>query len=89
LIDEFDEWEDEDDRGWDKEIKKSTYFNKYGSNDSFTKAARGTANILTFINKNQSTSIDFEEILDDMENEEQNLFNLNEKINILKIELKE
>ncbi|CAI2192781.1 18708_t:CDS:2, partial [Funneliformis geosporum] len=80
LIDEFDEWEDEDDRGWDKE---------YGSNDSFTKAARGTANILTFINKNQSTSIDFEEILDDMENEEQNLFNLNEKINILKIELKE
>ncbi|CAI2181705.1 15450_t:CDS:2 [Funneliformis geosporum] len=98
LTDEFDEWEDEDDSGWNEEkyrpylvgkIKKSTYFYKYGPSGSFTKDAKGTANILTFINKNQSTPIDFEEILDDMEDEEQNLLNLNKKINILKIELKE
>ncbi len=70
-------------------IKKLTYFDKYGPSSSFTKAAKGTANILTLINKHQLTPIDFEEVLDDAEDEEQNLLNLNEKINILKIELKE
>ena len=121
LIDEFDEWEDDDDSGWNDDvsllnenepfklawsdntcfkkkkrgpylvgkIKKSIYFDKYGPSGSFTKVAKGTANILTLINKHQLTPIDFEEVLDDAEDEEQNLLNLNEKINILKIELKE
>ena len=40
------------------------------------------------MNKHRSTPIDFEEILDDMEDEDQNPFNLNEKIENLKVELK-
>ena len=70
-------------------MKKSTYFDKYGPSGSFTKAAKGTAKISTFINVHQSTPIDFEEILDDMEDEEQNPLDLSEKIEDLKIELKE
>ena len=70
-------------------MKKSTYFDKYGPSGSFTKAAKGTAKISTFINVHQSIPIDFEEILDDMEDEEQNPLDLSEKIEDLKIELKE
>jgi len=40
------------------------------------------------MNKHRSTPIDFKEVLDDMEDEDQNPFNLNEKIENLKIELK-
>jgi hypothetical protein len=41
------------------------------------------------LRKNQSGPKDFEDILDDMEEEDQNQFNLNKKIENLKIELKE
>ena len=40
------------------------------------------------MNKHQSIPIDFEDVLDDMEDEDQNPFNLNEKIENLKVELK-
>src|ERR1044071_2703776 len=74
-------------------IKKSTYFKKYGPSGSFTKAAKGTADILTFVNKCQVTPDDFDEVLDDMndmENEEpNNQLNLKKKLKNLKIELKE
>jgi hypothetical protein len=69
--------------------KKSTYFDKYGPSGCFTKAAKGTAKISTFINIHRSVPIDFEEILDDMEDEEQNPLDLSEKIEDLKIELRE
>ena len=71
--------------------KKSTYFDKYGPSGSFTKAAIGTANILTLINKHKSILNDFNEVLDDMENEEFNyiLLNLKERVENLKVELKE
>ncbi|GES93332.1 hypothetical protein RCL_jg21131.t1 [Rhizophagus clarus] len=68
--------------------KKSTYFDKYGPSGCFTKAAKGTAKITIFINKHRSTPDDFEEVLDDMEDEEQAKLDLNERIEILKIELK-
>jgi len=70
-------------------MKKSTYFDKYGPSGCFTKAAKGTAKISTFMNIHRSTPIDFEEILDDVEDEEQNPLDLNEKIENLRIELKE
>ncbi|PKK45876.1 hypothetical protein RhiirC2_834733, partial [Rhizophagus irregularis] len=121
IVEEIDDWGDEDDSGWDDEInflnekenkcelvwsdnahleqkkrgpyltgktKKSTYFDKYGPSGSFTKAAKGTIKISMLMNKHQSTPIDFEEVLDDMEDEGPNPFNLNEKIEILKAELK-
>src|SRR5947199_9897131 len=69
--------------------KKSTYFDKYGPSGCFTKAAKGTAKISTFFKKNQPTPEDFEEVLDDMEDEEQNQLDLNKRIEILMIELKE
>jgi len=71
--------------------KKSTYFDKYGPSGSFTKAAIGTANILTLINKHKSIPDDFDEVLDDMKNEEFNhtLLNLKERVENLKVELKE
>ena len=71
--------------------KKSTYFDKYEPSGSFTKAAIGTANILTLINKHKSIPDDFDEVLDDMENEEFNhtLLNLKERVKNLKVELKE
>ena len=55
-----------------EKTKKSTYFNKYGSSGSFTKATKGTAKIITFMSKYQLIPDDFDEVLDDMENEEQN-----------------
>jgi hypothetical protein len=70
--------------------KKSTFFDKYGPSGSFTKAAKGSANILTLLNKYQSIPDDFDEILEDMENEEQNnKVNIKERLEHLKIELKE
>jgi hypothetical protein len=125
IFDDWGDWEDEDDSGWDNEddeidllskkddeyklvwsdnaeferkkrgpylagkTKKSTYYDKYGPSGCFTKAAKGTTKISTFLRKNQSGPEDFEDILDDMEEEDQNQFNLNEKIENLKIELKE
>ena len=65
--------------------KKSIYFDKYGPSGSFTKAAKGTAKITTYLNK--STSDDFTEVLDDAENEGWNKLALNERIKNLKIEL--
>jgi hypothetical protein len=67
-------------------IKKSTYFDIYEPSSCFTKTVKRTAKISTFMNKHQSTPIGFEEVLDDMEDNEQNL---KEKIENLKIELKE
>ena len=70
--------------------KKSTYFDKYGPSGCFTKAAKGTAKITSFLNKRQVIPDDFDEVLDDMddmENEEQN--DLKKKLESLKIELKE
>ncbi|CAI2168141.1 197_t:CDS:1, partial [Funneliformis geosporum] len=61
-----------------EKTKKSTYFDKYKLNGSFTKAV-----------KNQSIPKDFEEILDDMKNEEKTQLDLNKRIKNLKIELKE
>jgi len=66
--------------------KKSTYFDKYGPSGCFTKAAKGTAKISTFF---QSIPEDFEEVLDDMEDEEKTQLDLNKRIENLKIELKE
>ncbi len=70
--------------------KKSTYFDKYGPSGCFTKAAKGTAKITSFLNKRQVIPDDFDEVLDDMDdmkNEEQN--DLKKKLESLKIELKE
>src|SRR3989337_1731396 len=69
--------------------KKSTYFDKYGPSGSFTKAAKGIIKISTFMNKDKSTPDDFVEVLDDMDEEEQNQLNIVERIENLKIELKE
>ena len=56
---------------------------------SFTKAAKGTKKITTFLIKNPIPD-DFDKILGDSENDEQdNQYNLNERIEILKKELKE
>lgn len=81
-VDNENNWEDENDSGWDeidlpnedenksklvwssnahleqkkrgpyltRTTKKSTYFDKYGPSGSFTRAAKGTLNILTLIN---------------------------------------
>src|SRR3989337_3858545 len=57
--------------------KKSTYFDKYGPSGSFTKAAKGTLDILTLINKQSNP-----------ENKHDQL-NLKERIEGLRIELKE
>jgi len=65
-------------------MKKSIYFDKYGPSGSFTKAAKGTVKITTYLNK--STPDDFTEVLDDVENEGWNKLALNEKIKNLKIE---
>ena len=118
-IQTVDNWEEDDDSGWDYDngwdndvnwsdnllneriglrkkrgpyltgkTKKSTYFDKYGPSGSFTKAAKGTKKI-TFLIKN-SIPDDFDKILGDSENDEQvNQYNLNERIEILKKELKE
>ena len=48
--------------------KISTYFDKYGPSGSFTKAAKGTKKITTFLIKN-SIPDDFDEILDESEND--------------------
>src|SRR3989337_1526987 len=68
--------------------KKSTYFDKYGPSGSFTKAAKGTAKITTFLNKSLVPN-DFDEIFDELENERDNQLDLNERIEQLKKELKE
>ena|SRR6266540_1003202 len=72
-----------------EKIKKLTYFNKYGPSSSFIKAVKRTIKISTFINKNKSTPNNFVEILDNIDKEEWNQHNINERIEILKIELKE
>ncbi|RIA98020.1 hypothetical protein C1645_813409 [Glomus cerebriforme] len=62
----------------------------YGPSGSFTKAAKGTAKITTFMSKRQLIPDDFDDVLDDMENEEPNCqLDLNKRIEILKIKLKE
>ena len=71
-------------------IKKSTYFDKYGPNGSFTKAAKGNTKITTFMNKDKPVPDDFIEVLDDINDEkEQNYLNIGERIENLKTELKE
>ncbi len=55
-----------------EKTKKSIYFDKYRPSGFFTKTAKGTIKILTFMNKDKSTSDDFVEVLDDMDEEEQN-----------------
>ncbi|CAB5168984.1 unnamed protein product [Rhizophagus irregularis] len=64
-------------------IKKSTYFDKYRPNGSFTKAAKGTIKISTFIN-NKPIPDDFEDVLDDMDEEERNQLDVGERIENLK-----
>jgi signal transduction protein with GAF and PtsI domain len=66
-------------------IKKSTYFDKYGPSGCFTKAAKGTAKITTFMNKIPE---DFEKVFDDTEDEEPNQHDLSERIKSLEVELK-
>src|ERR1044071_126021 len=70
-------------------MKKSTYFDKYGPSGSFTKAAKGTIKISTFINNNKQFPDDFEDVLNDMDEEEQNRLDIGERIESLKTELKE
>ncbi|UZO29111.1 uncharacterized protein OCT59_022601 [Rhizophagus irregularis] len=70
-------------------IKKSTYFDKYGPSGSFTKAAKRTMKISTFMNRNQTIPDDFVEVLDDLDEEEQNQLNIDERIKNLKTELGE
>ncbi|EXX65481.1 uncharacterized protein OCT59_001857 [Rhizophagus irregularis] len=64
-------------------IKKSTYFDKYRPNGSFTKAAKGTIKISTFMN-NKPIPDDFEDVLDDMDEEERNQLDVGERIENLK-----
>ncbi|RIA97430.1 hypothetical protein C1645_814006 [Glomus cerebriforme] len=68
--------------------KKSTYFDKYRPNGSFTRAAKGTLNILTLINK-QSNPDDFNEVLDDVKNKYNDQLKLKIRIENLRIKLKE
>ncbi|CAI2192066.1 11808_t:CDS:2 [Funneliformis geosporum] len=101
-IDDFDDWENDNDSGWDEDVSKTqtlpywknqkiNIFDKYKPSGSFTKAAKGTANILTLINKHKSIPADFNEVLDDMEIDKLNYMSLNlkERIENLKVELKE
>ncbi|RGB33147.1 hypothetical protein C1646_762008 [Rhizophagus diaphanus] len=60
----------------------------YGPSGSFTKAAKGTIKISTFIS-NKPIPDDFEDILDDMDKEEQNQPDVGERIKNLKTDLKE
>ncbi|RIA78744.1 hypothetical protein C1645_842442 [Glomus cerebriforme] len=53
-------------------------------NETFTKAAKGTAKITNFMNKFRSISDDFEEVFDNMEGDEQSQHNLNERVKSLK-----
>jgi hypothetical protein len=69
--------------------KKSTHFDKYGLSGSFTKAAKETIKIITFMNNNKLTPDDFEDVLNDMDEEEQNQLDIGERIENLKTELKE
>ncbi|CAI2167111.1 6044_t:CDS:2 [Funneliformis geosporum] len=66
---------------------KKSNFDKYRPSGSFTKAAKGTSNILTLINK-QSNPDDFDEVVNDVENEHNDQLNLKERIESLRIELK-
>ena len=68
-----------------EEIKKSTYFDKYGLSGLFTKAAKRIVKITNYLNK--STLDDFTKILNDTEDEKWNQLVLKEKIENLKIEL--
>ncbi|PKY33513.1 hypothetical protein RhiirB3_452466 [Rhizophagus irregularis] len=81
ISDELDEWGDENDSGWDDD--------EYGPSDSFTKAAKRTMKISTFMNRNQTIPDDFVEVLDDLDEEEQNQLNIDERIKNLKTELGE
>ncbi|CAI2176131.1 8063_t:CDS:2 [Funneliformis geosporum] len=58
---------------------KKSNFDKYRPSGSFTKAAKGTSNILTLINK-QSNPDDFDEVVNDVENEHNDQLNLKERI---------
>src|SRR5436190_56074 len=65
--------------------KKQEQSDKYGPSGSFTKAAKRTAKITTYLNK--PTPDDLTDVLDDAENERWNKLVLNKKIKNLKIEL--
>ncbi|PKK59519.1 hypothetical protein RhiirC2_719764 [Rhizophagus irregularis] len=71
-----------------RKIKKSTYFDKYGPSGSFTKAAKETIKISTFMN-NKPIPDDFEDVLDDMDEEERNQLDIGKRIKNLKTDLKE
>ncbi|CAG8475197.1 8085_t:CDS:2 [Diversispora eburnea] len=66
--------------------KKSTFYDKYEPSDTFTKVAKGTVKIITFINN--SIPDDFDEILN-TDNDKWNYYNINEKIENLNLELQE
>ncbi|CAB4429628.1 unnamed protein product [Rhizophagus irregularis] len=89
-----DEWDDENDSGWDEEFsllnEKEAFEDKplELTCGSFTKAAKGTIKISTFIN-NKLIPDDFEDVLDDMDEEERNQLDVGEKIENLKTDLKE
>lgn len=78
--------------------KKSTYYDKYGPNGSFTLAAKGTAKITKYLqpinNVESPASLpeDFLDVLDDLDDdddgeEEDQQSNIQEKLEILKEEL--
>ena len=65
-------------------MKKSTYFNKYESSNSFTKTVKETVKITTYLNK--SILNDFIKVLNNKKNEKCNKLILNKKIKNLKTE---
>ncbi|RIA82805.1 hypothetical protein C1645_834764 [Glomus cerebriforme] len=78
--DDDSEWDDEinlnENRSFKNKLFELIWFDKYRPNGSFTKAAKGIAKITNFMNKSQSISDDFEEVLDNMEGDKQNQHNL-------------
>uniref|UniRef100_U9SMR3 Uncharacterized protein n=1 Tax=Rhizophagus irregularis (strain DAOM 181602 / DAOM 197198 / MUCL 43194) TaxID=747089 RepID=U9SMR3_RHIID len=70
---EHDEWSDENDSEWNEEFsllnKKEAFEDKsFEPSGFFTKAAKGTIKISTFMN-NKLIPDDFEDVLDDMDEE--------------------
>ncbi|PKY17193.1 hypothetical protein RhiirB3_429742 [Rhizophagus irregularis] len=84
---------DENDSEWDEEFsllnKKEAFEDKpFEPSGFFTKAAKGTIKISTFMN-NKLIPDDFEDVLDDMDEEKQNQLDVGERIENLKTDLKE
>ncbi|RHZ80240.1 hypothetical protein Glove_138g30 [Diversispora epigaea] len=70
-----------------RKLPKSTYYNKYGPNGLFTKAAKNNMKITFFTNETANNQIDELQEINSEKNELWKPENINEKIDILKNEL--